>query len=48
MNDFTHIIINFNETQTLKANNLKVTIGVLKFVSRNEAQISKAKRVEIY
>jgi len=23
-----------NETQTLKANNLKVTIGVLKFVSR--------------
>jgi hypothetical protein len=41
------MIINFNETQTLKTNNLKVTIGALKFVSRNEAQISKANNLKV-
>jgi hypothetical protein len=38
----------FNEAQTSKANNLKVTIGALKFASRiNETPISKATRIEI-
>jgi hypothetical protein len=39
--------MNFNETQISETNNLKVTIGALKFDGRNEAQISKAKRIEI-
>ena len=30
------------ETQISKTNNLKVTIGALKFVSRSESQISEA------
>jgi hypothetical protein len=35
------------ETQISKTNNLKVTIGVLKFVSRSESQISEAQRTDI-
>jgi hypothetical protein len=48
---FTRNIISFQsfycETQISKTNNLKVTIGVLKFVSRSESQISEAKRTDI-
>jgi len=35
------------ETQISKTNNLKVTIGVLKFASRSKSQISEAQRTDI-
>lgn len=37
-----------NEAPISKANNLKVTIGALKLVSRNETKTSKAKRIEVF
>ena len=37
----------YSESQISKTNNLKVTIGELKFVSRSESQISEVERSEI-
>jgi len=37
-----------SETPISKTYNLKVTIGALKLVSRNEAKTSKAKRIEVF
>jgi hypothetical protein len=37
----------FSESQVSEANNLKVTIGALKFVGRNETQSLEAQRTKV-